>query len=68
MKSTLKLLILYFFVIQLSACGGKEEKKEEFNYGRKAPVETPKEIKATTNDVSASKRIDLENCMKQWII
>ncbi|MFK7783295.1 c-type cytochrome [Psychroserpens sp.] len=59
MKTTLK-LITVFFVTLLLSCGGKEEKKKEpISYGRKeAPVkvETPK-----SDAIPPSKRVDLSN-------
>jgi len=46
----------------LVGCGGKEEKKKEgFSVGRTKATEKPAETVPATNEVPASKRVDLEN-------
>ena len=57
MKTTLKLMTVFFTAL-LFSCGGKEEKKKEkFSYQKKAPIEQKTATK--TEKVSASKTIDL---------
>lgn len=58
MKTTLKLLTI-FFAILLMSCGEKEEKKKTgFSYEKKTPTE---QISKKVESVSASKKIDLKN-------
>lgn len=60
MKTTLK-LVTAFLVLLLVSCGGKEEKKEPFDYGKKATVSENTVEKKVENKDLASLRIDLTN-------
>lgn len=72
MKTTLKLITIFFSAIIIS-CGGKEEKKKEtFSYKKKTTTEktttnAPKKIKASdrvvldNKGIGPIKKIDLEN-------
>ncbi|SHG55274.1 cytochrome c [Winogradskyella jejuensis] len=57
---TIQRLALLFTLGFLISCGGKEEKKERVNYGKKPKVETKKE-EPKSDVVPASKRITLDN-------
>ncbi|HRV54399.1 MAG: cytochrome c [Flavobacteriaceae bacterium] len=60
MKTTLKLLTVLLVLLFIS-CGGKEEKKEPFDYGKKPTTsEKPVEKKVESKDL-ASQRVDLTN-------
>ncbi|MFD2823988.1 c-type cytochrome [Lacinutrix iliipiscaria] len=59
MKTTLKLMMVLFVTLLIS-CGGKEEKKKEgFSYQKKTTTEKPTTPKS--EEVPASKKIDLAN-------
>lgn len=60
MKTTLK-LSLVFIALLLISCGGKEEKKEPFDYGKKTTTTEKKVEKKVENKDLASTRIDLTN-------
>lgn len=60
MKTTLK-LSLVFMALLLISCGGKEEKKEPFDYGKKTTTTEKKVEKKVENKDLASTRIDLTN-------
>ena len=60
MKTTLK-LSLVFMALLLISCGGKEEKKEPFDYGKKTTTTEKKVEKKVVNKDLASARIDLTN-------
>jgi len=60
MKTTLKLFTVFLILLFMS-CGGKEEKKEQIDYGIKpTSTEKPVEKKVENKDL-ASTRIDLTN-------
>ncbi|MCF1192276.1 cytochrome c [Mangrovimonas sp. AS39] len=60
MKTTLKLSLVFMALLFIS-CGGKEEKKEPFNYGKKTTTTEKKVEKKVQNEDLASTRMDLTN-------